>query len=188
MYNSDYQKWREAKRKELRKEGRQVSEQDLDYSVFCAELDQADFESELRSERAASFETMTGTDFEYYCAKLLLFNGFERVSTTSITGDQGVDLVAEKEGLKFAIQCKCYNDTLGNTPVQEVYLGKAIYDCDVAVVMTNSTFTKGAKEAAEKVNVKLWDIHVISEMRDAVPNQVWESKSVIGEESRKRFL
>jgi HJR/Mrr/RecB family endonuclease len=46
---------------------------------------------------------------------------------------------------------------LGNTPVQEVYAGKTFYRCHVGVVMTNSTFTKGAVELADSVGVILWD-------------------------------
>ena len=104
-----------------------------------------------------SIDYMEGHDFEYWCAALLKDIGFQNVSITKGSGDQGVDIIAEKNGGKYAIQCKRYNKPLGNKPVQEVYAGKAIYNCDVAVVMTNSTFTDGAKEAATKTGVILWD-------------------------------
>ena len=102
-------------------------------------------------------DQMEGHDFEYWCAGLLEDLGFERVAVTPGSGDQGVDITAEKDEVKFAFQCKCYSSDLGNTPVQEVYTGKAIYRCHVGVVITNSYFTRSAVAAAEATGVLLWD-------------------------------
>lgn len=102
-------------------------------------------------------DRMEGHEFEYFCAELLEKCGFEHVTVTQGSGDQGVDVLAFKEDIKYAIQCKNYSTPLGNKPVQEVYAGKTFYHCHVGVVMTNSTFTKGAIELAESVGVILWD-------------------------------
>lgn len=102
-------------------------------------------------------DLMDGHDFEYYCAEILRNNGFINVTVTQGSGDQGVDVLAEKGGIKYAIQCKCYKSDLGNKPVQEITTGKAIYHCHIGVVLTNRYFTAGAKEAAEATNVLLWD-------------------------------
>ena len=102
-------------------------------------------------------DRMEGHEFEYFCAELLEKCGFEHVTVTRGSGDQGVDVLAFKEDIKYAIQCKNYSTPLGNKPIQEVYTGKTFYHCHVGVVMTNSTFTKGAIELAESVGVILWD-------------------------------
>ncbi len=102
-------------------------------------------------------DDMEGHDFEKFCADLLKRNGFEQVRVTQASGDQGVDILAEKDDIRYAIQCKNYNSKLGNTPVQEIYAGKTFYHCHVGVVMTNSTFTQGAIDLAEATNVILWD-------------------------------
>lgn len=104
-----------------------------------------------------NIDNMEGHDFEYWCADLLRGNGFTGVSVTRGSGDQGVDVLAEKDGQRYAIQCKRYSSKLGNTPIQEVYTGKAIYNCQIAVVMTNNYFTSGAIEAARATGVLLWD-------------------------------
>ena len=88
---------------------------------------------------------------------MLRKNEFKNVEVTKGSGDQGVDVLAEKGGIKYAIQCKCYSSDLGNTPIQEVEAGRIFYGCHVGVVMTNRYFTKGAKELAEKTNTLLWD-------------------------------
>lgn len=107
---------------------------------------------------------MEGHEFESYCADLLRKNGFVNVSVTPGSGDQGVDVIAEKEGVRYAVQCKCYSSALGNTPVQEVCAGKSMYNCHVGVVMTNNYFTAGAKQLAEKNGILLWDRDKLQQM------------------------
>lgn len=58
-------------------------------------------------------DQMDGFEFEYYCADLLSANGFVNVEVTRSTGDYGVDILAEKEGITFAIQCKRYSKPVG---------------------------------------------------------------------------
>ena len=109
-------------------------------------------------------DNMTGHEFEQWCALLLQKNGFADVSVTPGSGDQGVDVLASKDGVYYAIQCKCYHSDLGNTPVQEVYAGKEYYRCQVGVVMTNRHFTDSAKQLASHTRVLLWDREKIIEM------------------------
>lgn len=103
------------------------------------------------------YDTMEGHDFEYYCAELLKNNGFYNVSVTQGSGDQGIDVLAEKGGVKYGIQCKCYSKDIGNKAVQEAFAGKTFYHCHVAVVLTNRFFTKSAQELATVNQVLLWD-------------------------------
>lgn len=99
---------------------------------------------------------MEGHDFEFWCAEALRNSGFFNVTVTPGSNDKGVDIVAEKDGLRYAIQCKRYNSDLGNSPVQEVFTGQRIYNCHVGVVVTNRGFTAGAKDAASATGVLLW--------------------------------
>ena len=116
------------------------------------------------SPQITSVDEMDGHEFEYWCADLLRENGFQNVTVTPGSGDQGVDLLAEKDGVRYAIQCKRFSSPLGNTPVQEVHTGKEIYNCHIGVVMTNSTFTSGAIDAATRTNTMLWDRSVLEKM------------------------
>lgn len=100
---------------------------------------------------------MDGLQFEHRCAELLRYRGFHKVTVTKGSGDQGVDILAQKNGIKFGIQCKYYSHPVGNKAIQEAYAGADFYDCDKAMVMTNSTFTKAARELADKLEVELWE-------------------------------
>lgn len=139
------------------------------YNSIHALMNSADFEDdvydvEVRSVKSNAMDSMTGHEFENFCANLLKNNCFSNVKVTKGSGDQGVDVLAEKDGIKYAIQCKLYSTPLGNTPVQEVAAGKTFYGCHVGVVMTNSTFTTGAKELAKATNVLLWDRNKLEEL------------------------
>lgn len=103
------------------------------------------------------FDYMSGNDFEYYCADILSKNGFQNVKVTQGSRDQGIDILAEKDGIKYGIQCKCYSSAIGNKAVQEAFAGKTYYGCHVAVVLTNRHFTRSAKQLSETNNVLLWD-------------------------------
>ena len=113
-------------------------------------------------------DDMDGREFEEWCAHLLISNGFINVKGTPASGDQGVDITAQKDDVKYAFQCKCYTSDLGNTPVQEVFAGKCMYDCHVGVVMSNRHFTSGAKALAEKTGVLLWDREKLASMSRCV--------------------
>lgn len=121
-------------------------------------------DSHVNSIVETSFDDLDGSEFENWCANLLRNNGFINVEVTQASGDQGVDILAIKNDIKYAIQCKCYSHDLGNSPVQEVHAGKSMYNCHIGVVMTNRHFTKGAKELSKATGVLLWDREKLLEM------------------------
>lgn len=112
----------------------------------------------------ADYDSMDGHDFEYFCADLLRKNGFINVEVTQGSGDHGIDILAEKDGVYYAIQCKCYSSNVGNASVQQAHTGKSLYHKDIAVVMTNQYFTQQAKEEAALLGVKLWDRNKLNEL------------------------
>ncbi len=103
------------------------------------------------------FDRLEGHEFEYYCADLLKRKGYTEVEVTRGSGDFGADILAQKEGITFAIQCKCYTSLVGVKAVQEALAGREYYDCMVGAVLTNQYFTAPAVEAAGKLKILLWD-------------------------------
>ena len=110
-----------------------------------------------RRRRPEDFDLMEGHEFEYYCAELLKKCGFQEVQVTRGSGDYGIDVLAEKDGITYAIQCKCYTAPVGVKAVQEAYAGRDYYDRMGGVVLTNQYFTQPAVEAARKLKILLWD-------------------------------
>lgn len=122
----------------------------------------------IKTQKSEYFDSMTGIEFENYCASLLAGLGYSSIRKTKASGDQGVDLLAEKNRIKYAIQCKRYNSPIGNSAIQEVYAGACFYNCNASIVMTNSIFTNSAKELANRCHVELWDGHVLALKKDQV--------------------
>ena len=110
-----------------------------------------------RNIKPLPMDEMEGHDFEYYCADLLKNDGFLNVEVTKGSGDFGVDILAERDGISYAFQCKCYDKPIGVKAVQEIYAGRDYYNRMVGVVITNQYYTQPAVELAEKLKIVLWD-------------------------------
>ena len=104
-----------------------------------------------------NIDSLKGKDFEKFCVKLLEIDGYTEVKNTPISGDYGIDIIAEKDGIKYAIQCKRYEGKVGNDAIQEAIAGKEFYNCNIGIVLTNSDFTKNAKVLAKSVGIVLWN-------------------------------
>ena len=110
----------------------------------------------ISNDDSVDFDKMDGEAFEQFCARLLIKNGYEDVSLTKGSGDQGIDIIAYRDGIKCGIQCKCYSSDIGNGAVQEVFAGKTFYKCNVGIVLTNQHFSASAIQLAEANGVVLW--------------------------------
>lgn len=121
------------------------------YNIIVIIATNISSQGELGSEEISK---MSGYEFEHHCALLLRESGFE-VTVTQASGDQGVDIVAKKNGDVMAVQCKRQESPVGNKAVQEVSSGRRHYGAHYAVVVTNSTFTQAAKELARTNDVFL---------------------------------
>lgn len=114
--------------------------------------------------KTTNMDEMEGVDFEKFCADLLSRRGFDEIELTKKSGDYGIDILAQKEGVTYAIQCKRYSEPVGVKAVQEAYAGRDYYDRMVGAVMTNQYFTASAVEAARKLKILLWDRGYIESM------------------------
>ena len=122
----------------------------------------------FHKKKRPEWDDMEGHEFEHFCADLLRRRGFKDVVVTKGSGDFGIDILAERDGISYGIQCKNYSSPIGVKAVQEVYAGRDYYDCMVGVVMSNQYFTGPAVEAAKKLKIVLWDRGYIEEMMEEV--------------------
>ena len=90
---------------------------------------------------------LTPAGFEAYCAETLRACGWQ-VSLTPLCRDQGVDVIAAKNGARVVLQCKLYSSPVGNKAVQEIAAGRVHQQAHYGVVVTNNTYTPSAIELA----------------------------------------
>ncbi|MBS3873955.1 MAG: restriction endonuclease [Firmicutes bacterium] len=107
-------------------------------------------------------DLMNGFEFERCIVALFSCMGYD-AALTKQGADQGIDLIAERDGLRIGIQAKCYVGTVGNSAVQEAAAGIRYYNLDKAIVITNSFFSESAASLARANNVILWDRTILSE-------------------------
>lgn len=88
------------------------------------------------------------------------------VQKTGKTVDQGGDLIANKDSqVRVIIQAKCYNNSsVGNAAVQEAIAAQKFYDCNGAIVVASSDFTKEAIELARVNKIGLVSKTRLSEL------------------------
>ena len=98
--------------------------------------------------------TISGAEYEAFCADQLRTCGWT-VQVTPLCRDQGVDVIAEKNGARVALQCKLYSNPVGNKAVQEIAAGRVHQQAQFGVVVTNGTFTASAKELAATNGIRL---------------------------------
>jgi restriction system protein len=102
------------------------------------------------------YALLNGLEFESYMKQLFEIQGYV-VFPTKSTGDQGADLILMKDHEKTAVQIKKYSGKVSNKAVQEVVASKNFYNCENAIVVTNSKFTDSAIQLAKVNKVELWD-------------------------------
>jgi len=100
------------------------------------------------------FADLSGSAFEDLLVSLYGAMGYS-VQKTGKTGDAGCDLVVNMDNERWVVQAKRYTGSVGIAAVQEANTAKALYNCGRAMVVTTSSFTKEAYEAARANNVKL---------------------------------
>ena len=100
-------------------------------------------------------DQLTPFEFENWVTRFFQAQGY-RAYTTQKSGDYGIDVIAEKDQQKIAIQVKKYSQPVGIKAVQEAISGANYYDCHEAWVVTSANkFTTAAINLALKSHVKL---------------------------------
>lgn len=110
----------------------------------------------------AQIDMMDSIQFEKFIADFFDSLGYQ-AKATKPSGDQGVDIIAQKGNKIIAIQAKHYSQAVGNHAIMEVVGGAKFYNASICYVITNNYFTKSAKVLAAANNVILWDRDILIE-------------------------
>lgn len=108
-----------------------------------------------------------GLDFEHQCLQALKAAGYAAEATAK-TADFGADVIASKNELTFAVQCKNLNRPSGVKAVQEVVGALRHYVVDYGVVCSASGFTEAAIRLAASNQVILCDLASLPRRLDLV--------------------
>ncbi|MCJ2011977.1 restriction endonuclease [Methylobacterium sp. J-076] len=104
-----------------------------------------------------------GIAYERFCAERLARAGW-RTHRTPASGDQGADVVADRDGLRLVVQCKRLGRPVGNAAVQEAAAALRYWEGDRAAVVTNAGFTPAARRLAAATGVLLLHHDALAEL------------------------
>ncbi len=118
-------------------------------------------------------DRLQGPEFEEWVALVLETAGWS-IRRNRKGGDFGVDLVAARAGRLVGIEVKRRSDRIANAVVRSVVAGCQYYGCDVAAVVTQSTFTRQAAEQAAGSEVPViligrYDLHRLAVLLAGAP-------------------
>jgi hypothetical protein len=114
------------------------------------------FQSRLNQLLLTDWRALRGYDFERFLVAIFGELGY-RVTKIGGAGDQGVDLLVSVGSDRVAVQAKGYAKPVSNKAIQEVVSGSMVHRCNRRLVVTNSSFTAGAVEAAQATGCLLVD-------------------------------
>lgn len=118
--------------------------------------------------QALDITRMAPIAFEHHCAAVLKTQGWA-CRTTRTSGDFGVDVVAECQGMRVAIQVKKWQSPVNLSAVQEVAAGAPMYKANVAAVVSVSGYAPSAIRLAQANRVLLLSYDDLFDFTRRVP-------------------
>lgn len=120
-------------------------------------------------------DDLSGFEFEKLMMDVFRNLGYENVRNPGKTGDEGRDIIMEKDvdGVRttFIVECKNLSSNVNRPVVQKLHSAVSTFETDnrkKGMVVTTNGFSSGAREYAEKSDIELWDGKKIREISDEV--------------------
>ena len=110
---------------------------------------------------------MSGAEFERFVADVFQRQGYT-AELTGASGDHGIDIILRKLGQVVAVQCKQWDNAIGEPVLRDFYGAMVNAGVNTGFVVTSSNFTAQAETFAQNKPIKLYDI-------DALPGYLEQS-------------
>jgi hypothetical protein len=114
-----------------------------------------------------NIDSLSGIDFEQLIMGLLRNMGLQ-VTETKKSGDGGVDIIAQSSefitGGVYIIQCKRYAGNIGEPVIRDLYGVVHHMNASKGVLITNSDFTKQARDFSENKPIELINGFILKKM------------------------
>ena len=117
---------------------------------------------------------MTPRDYEMLVCDYYVNNGYI-TELTPPSNDWGIDVFAEKNGEKLAIQVKKFGGTtrkINREEMMKLHGAKDFFDCSGAVLATDGIIMEDAIQVANKLGIKI--LYLNQELYEAIAKQVPE--------------
>ena len=122
---------------------------------------------------------MTPDQYEKYVANYFQNKGY-KVKQTPYFNDYGVDVFAEKNKEKIAIQAKMFSNSnrkINRQMVMEFYGAKDFFNCNKGIIVTDGEIIQNAKDVADKLGIEILFIYPQSHVpkNNSQFDEIWEN-------------
>jgi hypothetical protein len=112
------------------------------------------------------WRSLTGRQFEHEIAQLFSQIGHQ-VHVTPASGDEGIDVVLEKDGRKIIVQCKAHQNPVGPSVVRELYGAMMHANANEAILVALGGFTQGVVGFVKGKPIRLMSLPDILALADS---------------------
>jgi restriction system protein len=118
---------------------------------------------------ASPSSTASHRDYEHHVADVLASEGWQATVTPAVR-DFGVDILAERDGIRLGVQAKMYGSgrKVSGRMVQEFFGAAALADCDRSMIATNGRVLPEARSMADKLGI---EVRHIEAKRDPIHDE-----------------
>lgn len=134
-------------------------------------VQEAEKKNKLLVKKIDSLYELAPREFEEWTASLFESLGYDKVTLTPQSNDKGIDVLAEKNGLKIAVQCKKYKGIVGSPNIQEFLGAMQNAEVDKGFFITTGTFSIEAEKAALDMPIELYDKMGLVQLIDEAMNK-----------------
>jgi len=139
------------------------------YTIYTKILE---YENDLRTYLKTQkdyWKSLNGKEFEKELANIYDMHGYT-VDLTPSTGDQGIDLILSKNGIRKIVQCKAHSKPVGPATVRDLYGTLIASKAHSAILASTSGFTKGVYSFVNGKRIELISLDNIIELAEEVIN------------------
>jgi HJR/Mrr/RecB family endonuclease len=111
----------------------------------------------------ATIDRMTGHEFEQYISQLMTQQGYY-TKVTKGSGDNGVDIIAEFNGVRWAVQCKRQVNNVSPDAIRDVVAAtqSTLFNCSRSMVVTNNYYSKASTQYGKSTKCVLIDRNALA--------------------------
>ncbi len=108
------------------------------------------------------WQSLKAVRLEKECASLFARQDY-LVTDTPPSGDEGIDLILEKDGKKTVVQCKGYEDPAGPNIVRELFGSMHHFKADSAILVCTGGFTRGVWDFVKGKPIRLMSAKTLAQ-------------------------
>ena len=128
---------------------------------------------------------MDWREFETFVANLLTEHGYKTILTPA-QNDEGKDIVAEKDGIKYFIECKHWKEGsfVGREYLQKLVGAAAGSGVTNVIFIATCSFHDNAKVYAKEINksnmfhLELWNMNKLLEVANSIPGNKYQEQNL----------